>query len=40
VGAGDTFAVSYKVISLQGRCGQFLFGDSSFQLCEGRTTIK
>jgi hypothetical protein len=40
VGVGDTFAVSYEVVSLSGRCGQFLFGDSSFQLCEGQETIK
>jgi hypothetical protein len=40
VGVGDTFATSYKVVSLNEPCGQFLFGDSSFQLCEGEETIK
>jgi hypothetical protein len=40
VGAGDTFAVSYEVVSLKDRCGQFLFGDSTFQLCAGEETIK
>jgi hypothetical protein len=40
VGVGATFAVSYKVVSLSQPCGQFLFGDSSFQLCEGQETIK
>jgi hypothetical protein len=37
---GDTFATSYKVVSLNEPCGQFLFGDSPFQLCEGEETIK
>jgi hypothetical protein len=40
VGVGDTFATSYKVVSLNEPCGQFLFGDSPFQLCEGEETIK
>jgi len=40
VGVGDTFATSYKVVSLDEPCGKFLFGDSPFQLCEGEETIK
>jgi hypothetical protein len=40
VGVGDTFATSYQVVSLNEPCGQFLFGDSPFQLCEGEETIK
>ena len=40
VGVGDTFATSYKVVSLDEPCGRFLFGDSPFQLCEGEETIK
>jgi hypothetical protein len=40
VGVGDTFATSYQVVSLSEPCGQFLFGDSPFQLCEGEETIK
>jgi hypothetical protein len=40
VGVGDTFATSYKVVSLAEPCGRFLFGDSPFQLCEGEETIK
>jgi hypothetical protein len=40
VGVGDTFATSFKVVSLSGQCGQFLFGDSPFTLCEGEETIK
>jgi hypothetical protein len=39
VGVRETFARSYKVVSLSGHCGMFLFGDSSFQLCEGQQTI-
>jgi hypothetical protein len=40
VGVGDTFATSYKVVSLNEPCGQFLFGDNPFSLCEGEETIK
>jgi len=40
VGVGDTFAVSYKVLSLTKPCGQFLFGDSSFQLCAGEEPVQ
>ena len=40
VAAGQTFATSYKVVSLSGTCGQFLFGDSPFSLCEGEQVIK
>jgi hypothetical protein len=34
---GDRFATSYQVISLDivNRCGDFLFGDDRFRLCEG-----
>jgi hypothetical protein len=38
VGVRDAFAVSYRVVSLSAPCGQFLFGDSSFQLCAGQET--
>lgn len=37
VSPGQTFATSYKVVSLSGTCGQFLYGDSAFQLCEGQS---
>jgi hypothetical protein len=37
---GDTFATNYKVVSLQGNCGTFLFGDERFQLCEGEEVLK
>jgi hypothetical protein len=40
VGAGDVFAVSYRVVSLDAPCGQFLFGDAPFKLCEGEQVIK
>jgi len=40
VKAGDTFATSFRVVSLAGTCGQFLYGDSPFQLCEGEQVIK
>ncbi|HZJ27824.1 MAG TPA: hypothetical protein VFF40_12570 [Acidimicrobiia bacterium] len=40
--AGETFATSYKVVSLDlgAQCGQFQFGDSPFQLCVGEQTLK
>jgi hypothetical protein len=37
---GDTFAVSYKVVSLEDRCGTFLFGDDRFRLCVGEEVLK
>jgi hypothetical protein len=37
---GDTFATNYKVVSLSGQCGTFLFGDERFQLCEGEEVLK
>jgi hypothetical protein len=41
VGEGDTFADGqYRVVSLDSPCGQFLFGDAPFRLCEGEQTIK
>jgi hypothetical protein len=40
VAAGQTFATSYKVVSISGTCGQFLYGDSPFSLCEGEQVIK
>jgi hypothetical protein len=40
VGVGTVFATSYRVVSLSGQCGQFLFGDAPFKLCEGEEVIK
>lgn len=37
---GDTFAVSYKVVALEDRCGTFLFGDDRFRLCVGEEVLK
>jgi hypothetical protein len=37
---GQTFASNFKVVSLQGQCGTFLFGDERFQLCEGEEVLK
>jgi len=37
---GQTFAGNYKVVSLQGQCGTFLFGDERFQLCKGEEVLK
>lgn len=40
VGAGDTFAGSYRVKSLTADCGTFVFGDEQFTLCEGQEVFK
>jgi hypothetical protein len=40
VAAGQVFATNYKVVALSGTCGQFMFGDSPFSLCEGEQVIK
>lgn len=42
VARGDEFATSYRVLDLdiRTRCGQFLFGDDRFGLCEGEETLK
>jgi hypothetical protein len=37
---GEQFAGSYKVVSLQGTCGSFLFGDERFRLCKGEEVLK
>lgn len=34
VGEGDTFAGNFQVVSIDGRCATFLFGDEQFTLCE------
>jgi hypothetical protein len=38
--AGDVFDGNFKVVSLQGSCGSFLFGDERFQLCKGEEVLK
>ncbi len=40
VGVGDTFATSYRVVSIGDTCAQFLFGDDPFELCEGEEVVK
>jgi hypothetical protein len=37
---GEQFADSYKVVSLEGTCGSFLFGDERFRLCKGEEVLK
>jgi hypothetical protein len=31
---GATFDDNFKLVKIDGRCGKFLFGDQSFELCE------
>ena len=40
VGVGDTFAVSFKVVSLSENGGVFTFGDSAFTLAVGQSIVK
>ncbi len=40
VGVGDTFAGSYKVVSLSETKGVFMFGDSAFELSVGQQILK
>lgn len=40
VGVGETFAGSYKVISLTATKGVFMFGDSAFELTIGQQILK
>ena len=40
VGVGETFAGSYKVISLTATKGVFTFGDSAFELTVGQQILK
>ncbi|MDQ3384881.1 MAG: hypothetical protein M3503_02540, partial [Actinomycetota bacterium] len=42
VAEGTAFATSYKVVTLSvaDGCGQFLYGDDRFRLCEGEELLK
>jgi len=40
VGVGETFAGSYKVLSLSATKGVFMFGDSAFELTVGQQILK
>jgi hypothetical protein len=35
VGEGDRFANNFEVVSIEGECATFLFGDEQFTACEG-----
>ena len=35
VGEGDRFAENFQVVSIEGECATFLFGDESFTTCVG-----
>jgi hypothetical protein len=37
--AGDTFAKTYKLLSVSGSCGTYLFGDQKFALCVGQYIV-
>lgn len=40
VSQGDTFAQSFQVLSISGKCATLLFGDDEFTLCEGEEILK
>ena len=40
VGVGDTFATSFKVVSLNETGGVFTYGDSAFTLAVGQSILK
>ena len=40
VGPGDEFAGSFRVVSLDDRCGTFLYGDDRFRVCQGEEVLK
>ena len=40
VGAGEQFGGNYSLVTLDASCGQFQYGDTSFQLCEVEQIIK
>jgi membrane protein implicated in regulation of membrane protease activity len=35
VNEGETFSENFELVSVEGTCARFLFGDESFSLCEG-----
>jgi hypothetical protein len=35
VAEGETFAENFRLVTVDGTCARFLFGDESFTLCEG-----
>lgn len=40
VAPGQQFATSFQLVSLDGNCGTFLFGDDRFRLCQGEEVLK
>ncbi len=40
MGVGETFAGSYRVVSLTEEMGVFMFGDNAFQLNVGQQILK
>lgn len=40
VGVGESFADSFKLVSVSGNCATMLHGDDKFTLCEGEEVIK
>jgi hypothetical protein len=40
VGRGETFASSFRVLSIDGDCVTFLYGDDTSTLCAGQRTLK
>jgi hypothetical protein len=40
VDEGETFAESFRLLSISGKCASLLFGDDQFTLCEGESAVK
>ncbi|MGH2693882.1 MAG: hypothetical protein ACRDJJ_03605 [Actinomycetota bacterium] len=40
VDEGETFAESFKLMSVSGECASMLFGDDQFSICEGEELLK
>lgn len=40
VAPGQTFATSFKLVSISGTCAQLLYGDAAFSLCKGEEAVK
>jgi hypothetical protein len=40
VSVGETFATSFRVLSIEGQCVTFLYGDDTSTLCVGQRTLK
>jgi hypothetical protein len=38
VNVGETFSRNFELVSVDGSCARFLFGDESFTLCEGEAS--